>query len=69
MHQLGENDSYHLWILNKMAQNHNKFVVTAKQKCELLEKFENTESVTELAISDYVHEMTLPGSLSQNFCQ
>jgi hypothetical protein len=32
-----------------MAENCKKIVLTAKQKCELLEKFENGGSVTEFA--------------------
>jgi hypothetical protein len=37
VHQLGENDSSHLWILSNMA------VLTVKQEFELPEKFENRE--------------------------
>jgi hypothetical protein len=32
-----------------MAENHNKIVLTVKQKFKLLEKFENGESTTESA--------------------
>jgi hypothetical protein len=35
-----------------MAENRKKTVVTVKQKLKLIEKFENGESVTELA-KDY----------------
>jgi hypothetical protein len=35
-----------------MAENHKKTILTAKQKLELIEKFENGESATELA-EDY----------------
>jgi Mor family transcriptional regulator len=35
-----------------MAENGKKIVLTVKQKLQLLEKFENGESVTELA-KDY----------------
>jgi hypothetical protein len=34
--QLGESVRSHLWILNKMAENHKKIVLTGKQKLELL---------------------------------
>jgi hypothetical protein len=35
-----------------MTEKRNKLVLTVKQKLELLDKFENRESVTELA-KDY----------------
>jgi hypothetical protein len=41
-----------LWILNKLAENHKKIVLTVKQKHELLEKFDNRELAPELA-KDY----------------
>jgi hypothetical protein len=52
VHHLGETDSYHLWIVSKIADNHKKILLTVKQQLKLREKFENRESVTELA-KDY----------------
>jgi hypothetical protein len=52
VHQLGENGSYYSWVIRKTAQNCKQIVLTLKQKLELIEKFENVESVTESA-KDY----------------
>jgi hypothetical protein len=50
--ELGENDSYHLRILSKLAENRKEIVLTVKQKLELTENFENRELEKELA-KDY----------------
>jgi hypothetical protein len=38
-----------MWILTKMAEKHKKTVLTAKQKLELIEKYEKGESAIKLA--------------------
>jgi hypothetical protein len=46
VHQLGESDSKHLWVLSKMVEN-KKILLTVKQQFKLLEMFENGEPASE----------------------